>query len=97
NGTDGGVQIALDAVAAASAPQSFLGIGADGRASLVSTLGNPDVSLILRGGADGPNWETPHVRAAAQALEDRGLRSEERRVGKEGRRRGRPSGSHERR
>src|SRR5699024_3792478 len=49
------------------------GIGADGRASLVSTLGNPDVSLILRGGADGPNWETPHVRAAAQALEDRGL------------------------
>ncbi len=73
NGTDGGVQIALDAVAAASAPQSFLGIGADGRASLVSTLGNPDVSLILRGGADGPNWETPHVRAAAQALEDRGL------------------------
>src|SRR5699024_2841211 len=45
NGTDGGVQIELDAVAAASAPQSFLGIGADGRASLVSTLGNPDVSL----------------------------------------------------
>src|SRR5699024_12616050 len=73
NGTDGGVQIALDAVAAASAPQSFLGIGADGRASLVSTLGNPDVSLILRGGADGPNWETPHVRAAAPALEDRGV------------------------
>src|SRR5699024_2450444 len=33
NGTDGGIQVALDAVQAASAPQSFLGIGADGRAN----------------------------------------------------------------
>src|SRR5690606_9848343 len=47
NGTDGGIQVALDAAAAASAPQAFLGIGADGRASLVTTSGNPDTSVIL--------------------------------------------------
>src|SRR5699024_10608627 len=39
NGTDGGIQVALDAIAAAAAPQSFLGIGADGRANLVTTTG----------------------------------------------------------
>lgn len=68
NGTDGGIQVALDAIGAASAPQSFLGIDADGRAALVSTTGNPDLSLILRGGADGPNCGPEHVRLAADRL-----------------------------
>ncbi|MGO1225797.1 MAG: 3-deoxy-7-phosphoheptulonate synthase [Brachybacterium sp.] len=68
NGTDGGIQVALDAIAAASAPQSFLGIGADGRASLVATTGNPDAHLILRGGADGPNWGPGPVREATERL-----------------------------
>ena len=69
NGTDGGLQVALDAAAAASAPQAFLGIGADGRASLVSTTGNPDTSVILRGGADGPNYDAAHVAEAAARLD----------------------------
>ncbi|WP_144793881.1 3-deoxy-7-phosphoheptulonate synthase [Microbacterium paludicola] len=69
NGTDGGLQVALDAVAASSAPQAFLGIGTDGRASLVTTTGNPDTSIILRGGADGPNYGPSHVRDAAQRLD----------------------------
>lgn len=73
NGTDGGLQGALDAAAAASAPQAFLGIGADGRASLVSTTGNPDTSMILRGGADGPNYGAEHVRRAAERLAAAGL------------------------
>jgi 3-deoxy-7-phosphoheptulonate synthase len=60
--------VALDAAAAASAPQAFLGIGADGRASLVSTTGNPDTSIILRGGADGPNYGAAHVAEAAARL-----------------------------
>jgi 3-deoxy-7-phosphoheptulonate synthase len=68
NGTDGGLPVALDAAAAASAPQAFLGIGADGRASLVSTTGNPDTSIILRGGADGPNYGAAHVAEAAARL-----------------------------
>ena len=73
NGTDGGIQVALDAIAAASAPQSFLGIGSDGRASLVSTTGNPDAHLILRGGADGPNWGPGPVRATTERLAHGGL------------------------
>ena len=73
NGTDGGIQVALDALRAASAPQSFLGIGADGRAALVATTGNPDLSLILRGGADGPNFGPAPVAEAAAQLESAGL------------------------
>jgi len=69
NGMDGGLQVALDAAAAASAPQAFLGIGADGRASLVSTTGNPDTSVILRGGADGPNYDASHVSEASHRLD----------------------------
>ncbi|MBO0980315.1 3-deoxy-7-phosphoheptulonate synthase [Microbacterium sp. SD291] len=73
NGTDGGLQVALDAAAAASAPQAFLGIGADGRASLVTTTGNPDTAIILRGGADGPNYDAAQVRRAAERLSAAGL------------------------
>ena len=73
NGTDGGIQVALDAIAAASAPQSFLGIGTDGRANLVTTTGNPDAHLILRGGNDGPNWGPGPVRAATERLTSAGL------------------------
>lgn len=73
NGTDGGIQVALDALGAASAPQSFLGIDADGRAALVATTGNPDLSLILRGGADGPNFAPAQVAEAAGRLEAAGL------------------------
>src|SRR5690606_318483 len=69
SGADGGLQVALDAASAASAPQAFLGIGSDGRASLVSTTGNPDTSIILRGGADGPNFDAEHVRRASERLE----------------------------
>ncbi|UNK71486.1 3-deoxy-7-phosphoheptulonate synthase [Microbacterium sp. H1-D42] len=73
NGTDGGLQVALDAASAASAPQAFLGIGGDGRASLVATTGNPDTSVILRGGADGPNYGAEHVRRASERLSAAGL------------------------
>ncbi|MDP3951877.1 3-deoxy-7-phosphoheptulonate synthase [Microbacterium sp.] len=69
NGMDGGLQVALDAAAAASAPQAFLGIGSDGRASLVATTGNPDTGVILRGGADGPNYDATHVAEAARRLD----------------------------
>ena len=73
NGTDGSLDVALDACRAASAPQSFLGIDDDGRASVVSTAGNPDTHLILRGGAAGPNFSPADVAAATDALAARGL------------------------
>ncbi|MGA7205423.1 MAG: 3-deoxy-7-phosphoheptulonate synthase [Specibacter sp.] len=68
NGTDGDLQVALDACNAASAAQSFLGIDGDGRAALVTTAGNQDTHMILRGGRKGPNYSAADVEdAAAQA------------------------------
>ncbi len=65
NGTDGDLQVALDACNAASAPQSFLGIDGEGRASLVATAGNQDTHVILRGGRKGPNYKAPDVAEAS--------------------------------
>ncbi|WP_309081011.1 3-deoxy-7-phosphoheptulonate synthase [Zhihengliuella sp.] len=73
NGTAGDLQIALDACGAAAAEQSFVGIDDDGRASLVSTRGNRDVHLILRGGSDGPNYSAGHVADASATLAAAGL------------------------
>ncbi|MDQ0277868.1 3-deoxy-7-phosphoheptulonate synthase [Arthrobacter silviterrae] len=73
NGTDGGLQVALDACQAASAPQSFLGIDGGGRASLVSTAGNQDTHIILRGGRKGPNYSAVDVETASSAAADAGI------------------------
>ncbi|UNK46588.1 3-deoxy-7-phosphoheptulonate synthase [Arthrobacter sulfonylureivorans] len=73
NGTDGGLQVALDACQAASAAQAFLGIDGDGRAALVATNGNPDTHLILRGGKSGPNYGADQVAAASNALTKAGV------------------------
>lgn len=73
NGTDGGIGVALDACAAASAPQVFLGVDGDGQAALVSTTGNPDTHLILRGGSDGPNYGPADVTNASARLAAAGL------------------------
>ncbi|WP_434615479.1 3-deoxy-7-phosphoheptulonate synthase [Arthrobacter sp. A5] len=73
NGTDGGLQVALDACAASCVPQSFLGIDAAGHAALVSTAGNPDTHMILRGGHQGPNYGVQEVTAASTRLAAAGL------------------------
>ena len=73
NGTDGGLQVALDACSAAGAAQAFLGIDGDGRAALVSTAGNPDTHVILRGGSRGPNFAAADVEAASARLAARQL------------------------
>ena len=65
NGTDGDLQVALDACNAASAAQSFLGIDGNGRAALVSTAGNQDTHVILRGGRKGPNYHAGDVAEAS--------------------------------
>jgi 3-deoxy-7-phosphoheptulonate synthase len=68
NGTDGGVQVALDAMVAASHRQTFLGLQGDGRAAVLRTAGNPDTHVVLRGGRGGPNHAAKDVaRAAAEA------------------------------
>jgi len=68
NGTDGDLQVALDACSAAAAAQAFLGIDDDGRAALVATAGNPDTHVILRGGRKGPNYAAADVAAASAKL-----------------------------
>jgi 3-deoxy-7-phosphoheptulonate synthase len=65
NGTDGGVQIALDAMLSARGEHSYLGFDPDGRCSVVKTSGNPDTALILRGGRKNvPNFDRVSVASA---------------------------------
>lgn len=73
NGTDGDLQVAIDACGAASAPQAFLGIDDEGRAAHVATAGNPDTHVILRGGRKGPNYSAADVEAASERLEGKQL------------------------
>ncbi len=73
NATPGTVAPAIHAIRAAREPQTFLGISADGVASAVSTKGNPDCHIVLRGGDDGPNYDDRHVVEAERQLEQAGL------------------------
>ena len=69
NGTDGGMRVALDAVVAAAAPHSFLGVTEEGAAAVVKTRGNPDGHVVLRGGGGRTNYGASDVAATAEQLE----------------------------
>jgi 3-deoxy-7-phosphoheptulonate synthase len=73
NGTDGGVQIAIDACRAAGHPHRFLGVTEQGLAGIVSTRGNLDCHVILRGGQTGPNYGALSVQKTLAAMRDAGL------------------------
>lgn len=75
NGTDGGVQVASDAVQAAAAPHSFMGMTKMGVAAIFETRGNPFGHVILRGGKT-PNYDAAHVEATCAALRKAGLREQ---------------------
>ncbi len=75
NGTDGGVQVASDAVQAAAAPHSFMGMTKMGVAAIFETRGNPDGHVILRGGKK-PNYDAASVEAACAVLRKAGLREQ---------------------
>lgn len=68
NSTSGDVKAAVNGIITATKSQTFLGITEDGRASAVTTGGNPDCQLILRGGSEGPNFSAAHVAGAQAAL-----------------------------
>ncbi|NNJ12656.1 3-deoxy-7-phosphoheptulonate synthase [Chloroflexales bacterium ZM16-3] len=74
NGTDGGIQVAVNACVAAAGQHSFLGIDEDGRSSVVKTTGNPDSFVILRGGRAEPNYYDEHVVQAARLMREAHLR-----------------------
>jgi 3-deoxy-7-phosphoheptulonate synthase len=73
NGTDGGLDVAINAIRSARSPHSFLGIGPDGRTAIVRTRGNRLGHLVLRGGGGRPNYDTVSVRLAESALVKAGL------------------------
>ncbi|HEY5790502.1 MAG TPA: 3-deoxy-7-phosphoheptulonate synthase [Gammaproteobacteria bacterium] len=68
NGTDGNVQIAVDAIASASHPHHFLSVTKEGNSAIFATRGNDDCHLILRGGRH-PNYDAAGVDDAAALLE----------------------------
>jgi 3-deoxy-7-phosphoheptulonate synthase len=73
NGTDGNVRVAIDAIKTASNPHHFLSVTKDGRSAIISTTGNEDCHLILRGGKS-PNYDAASVDAACDALSDAGVK-----------------------
>lgn len=73
NGTDGGLEVAINAMLAAKGPHAFVGIDQEGQVALVQTKGNPWGHLILRGGRSGPNYSDQHINEAATMLEAAGL------------------------
>jgi 3-deoxy-7-phosphoheptulonate synthase len=73
NGTDGNVQVAIDAILSAQHPHHFLSVTKQGVAAIVSTRGNHDCHLILRGGKDGPNYDAESLARVGVALGRAGL------------------------
>ncbi|MDB5774212.1 MAG: phospho-2-dehydro-3-deoxyheptonate aldolase [Herbaspirillum sp.] len=74
NGTDGNVRIAIDAIKAASQPHHFLSVTKGGHSAIVSTNGNEDCHIILRGGK-APNYDAVSVEAACKDIAGAGLAS----------------------
>jgi 3-deoxy-7-phosphoheptulonate synthase len=72
NGTDGNIRIAVDAIKAAASPHHFLSVTKAGHSAIVSTNGNEDCHVILRGGK-APNYEAAAVDAACAELGKAGL------------------------
>ncbi len=72
NGTDGSLDVAINALQSATSPHRFLGISPEGQVSVIHTRGNTHAHIVLRGGADGPNYDRDSVRKATEALENVG-------------------------
>jgi 3-deoxy-7-phosphoheptulonate synthase len=68
NGTSGSIQIALDAIQSAARPHHFLGVTKQGISAIVSTTGNDDCHLILRGGSSGPNYDADSISETLSVL-----------------------------
>ena len=72
NGTDGNMRIAVDAIRSANSPHHFLSVTKSGHTAIVSTMGNEDCHVILRGGKE-PNYDAASVDAACAEIARSGL------------------------
>lgn len=73
NSTDGSIHTAVNAIVSAGQPHCFLGINQSGYASIVTTTGNPDGHLVMRGGKQGSNYDETQVKQAVCELSRHGL------------------------
>ena len=73
NGTEGNLQIAIDAMSSARQANSFIGIDQDGKTSMLHTAGNSDTHIILRGSRSGPNYRRPEIIYASELLKEAGF------------------------
>ena len=74
NGTDGNIKIAADAIKAASQPHHFMSVTKGGHSAIVSTAGNEDCHIFLRGGK-APNYDAASVEDACKQIAALGLAS----------------------
>jgi len=75
NGTDGDLQVAIDAIGSASQPHHFLSLTKAGHSAIFSTTGNEDGHVILRGGRE-TNYDASSIDAACQRIKAAGLRAQ---------------------
>ncbi len=68
NGTDGGLEVAMNAIGSAVKPHRFLGINNEGQVSVIHTRGNRYAHVVLRGGSAGPNYDSVHIKLCEAAL-----------------------------
>lgn len=73
NGTDGSLDVAVDAIGSVKHPHHFLSVTKPGVVSIVGTVGNPDCFVILRGGKKGPNYDAASIADAKSKLTAKGL------------------------
>jgi len=74
NGTNGNIDIALNAMQAVGAPQNFVSINPEGKVAVVRTLGNPNTHIILRGGQK-PNYKAEDISFVEVKLAENGIKS----------------------
>ena len=72
NGTDGSLDVALNALQSVKSPHRFLGISPDGKVSIVTTKGNAHAHVVLRGGTNGPNYYPKNIAVCEEELESIG-------------------------
>jgi len=69
NGTDGSLTVAINALQSVASPHRFLGINSDGKVSIITTRGNPNAHVVLRGGNGKPNYDSVSVSICEQELQ----------------------------
>jgi 3-deoxy-7-phosphoheptulonate synthase len=75
NGTDGTLDVAIDAIGSAKHPHHFLSVTKPGVVAIVGTIGNDDCFIILRGGKKGTNYDAKSVKEAREKLESKSMNS----------------------